>query len=213
MYCFAFVLVILTSLQKKTRLKPRPATWDSDLDGDWADQPAALIHSEAEEEEEDSAGPSAPRPAARGRGRGRGRGTAAASTRKAPTVAKKAPTVGGGRGKRTPFEEDQDEEQEDEDVIMIDDDDGGEEEDTLFVKPSRAAAKKPVARASTRAKSPPARKVSGRAPARAPAKQTTLNFSQASSTQRTTRGGRKTQPPVSGPEPTTNDATLDTLLT
>lgn len=31
-------------------MKPRPDTWDSEIDGEWADQPGALIHSENEQE-------------------------------------------------------------------------------------------------------------------------------------------------------------------
>jgi double-strand break repair protein MRE11 len=66
---------------------------------------------------------------------------------------------------------------------MVDDDDDEEEEDddALFVKPSRAATRKPAAKPVSRAKSP----VKKAAPkAKAPVKQSTLNFSSQASTQR-----------------------------
>ena len=35
-------------------MKPKPDTWDSDLDGDWADQPGTLIHTHEEAEDDDT---------------------------------------------------------------------------------------------------------------------------------------------------------------
>ncbi|KAF2089054.1 DNA repair exonuclease, partial [Saccharata proteae CBS 121410] len=115
------------------KLKPRPETWDSDMDGEWADQPAAIIRDEDEGEGDDAAdlGSVPPKPPA-ARGRGRGRGGAAGTTRKTAAAAKKAPAAKAGRGKKKAVESEEDE--EDDDVIMIDDDDEEEasDEETLF---------------------------------------------------------------------------------
>ncbi|KAK5949549.1 meiotic recombination [Knufia fluminis] len=111
----------------KARYKPKPDSWDSDLDGDWEDQPAALITVEQNSDEElfdEEVG--TPKPAsAKGRGRGRGarggttstrgRGAATQSTRGTKTAAMN------GRGKGRKKVESESEE-EDEDVIMLDDD-------------------------------------------------------------------------------------------
>jgi double-strand break repair protein MRE11 len=37
--------------RKDGKLKPRPAGWDSDLDGEWEDQPGAFVFTEGEEDE------------------------------------------------------------------------------------------------------------------------------------------------------------------
>jgi double-strand break repair protein MRE11 len=47
----------------KARYKPRPAIWDSDLDGEWEDQPGALIISDLDDAEDETPVP----PARRGR--------------------------------------------------------------------------------------------------------------------------------------------------
>ncbi|KAF2798346.1 DNA repair exonuclease [Melanomma pulvis-pyrius CBS 109.77] len=159
---------------RKAKLKPRPDTWDSDMDGDWADQPGALMHTdnEAEEDEDNLASLPTKKPIARGRGKASG------ATRKTVPAPRKAPPAKGGRGKKKVIEEEEDDEDEDGDINMDDDDDDDEEdEDALFVKPSRTATRKPAARTSTRAKSPVKKTA---AKPRASAKQSTLNFSQAS---------------------------------
>ncbi|KAF2200343.1 DNA repair exonuclease [Delitschia confertaspora ATCC 74209] len=184
---------------RKTRrkLKPKPDNWDSDLDGEWDDQPGALIHTDAEEEEDEqeshTTGAPARKPAARGRG-----GKAAATTRRPAAAPKKAPAARGARGKKVVEEEEEDD--DDGDVIMLDDDDG-EEEDLFSRAPVRATARKPASkttastsRVSTRAKSPSGKK----AATRGATKQSTLNFSQSqASTQRgkTTTRGRKIHEP------------------
>ncbi|KAF2813226.1 DNA repair exonuclease [Mytilinidion resinicola] len=168
--------------QRKAKLKPKPDTWDTDLDGDWADQPGALIHTDGEaedDEDNDTAIAPAKKPAARGRGK------TAVTTRKTATAApKKAPAPRAGRGKKKVIEDD--EVEEDDDVIMIDEDDEEEdEEDSLFVKPAKAQAKKPVAKTTTKAApKAPAKK----APARS-SRQATIDFSQAG-TQRSQTNGR-----------------------
>lgn len=54
------------------RLHPRPDGWESEFEGAWEDQPAALIRSEDEDEDDDEEdGTPAPK-AVRGKGRGRG---------------------------------------------------------------------------------------------------------------------------------------------
>ncbi|KAF2002889.1 DNA repair exonuclease [Amniculicola lignicola CBS 123094] len=173
---------------RKVKLKPKPDTWDSDLDGAWEDEPGARILADADDGDEDGIASLAPsKPAARGRGK------AAATTRKTPAAPKKAPAARGSRGKKKVVEEE--EEEEDRDVIMLDDEDDDEEDDdeeALFVKPTRAVAKKPAAKATSRAKSP-----AKKAPARSAAKQSTLNFSQPS-TQRAPRAAasrKKVQEP------------------
>ncbi|TIA53536.1 DNA repair exonuclease [Aureobasidium pullulans] len=170
----------------KGKLKPKPANWDSDLDGEWAEQPAALIQSDndAAEEEEEVVQPKAK--ATRGRGgkaTGTTRKTAAATKKAAP--AKKTTT----RARKAPIEEESDEEEDDDDVIMLDDGeddvpdvDDDEDDDDLFVKQApkkRAPAKAAAKSTSKRAASPPKRKAPARSTAKAPTgRQTTLSFSQ-----------------------------------
>jgi double-strand break repair protein MRE11 len=203
---------------RKSKIKPKPAGWDSDFDGSWADQPAALVRSDNEgEKEDDESLASIPTTKAASRGRGKAAGTTrqtAAATKKAAPK-KAAPAAKGGRGKKKVIEEEED--SDDEDVIMIDDDDGEEvleeeeeeeEEDSaedLFVaSQKKPPARKPAARTTktpARAKSP-AKKTST-ARAKASATQTKLNFSQAL-TQRSqptragsSRGKKVVQEPVS----------------
>lgn len=114
--------------KRKARYKPRPAIWDSDLDGEWEDQPGALIISDLEDGEDET-----PVPPAR-----RGRAVASdddesvmgplakkvpakrAPAKKAPTKApaKKAAAKAPAKGRKkatTVLSED-----EDEDLIMMD---------------------------------------------------------------------------------------------
>ncbi|CAO1601234.1 meiotic recombination [Xanthoria calcicola] len=160
----------------KTKVKPKPTTWNSDNDGSWADQPIAAIVSEDDEQgdEDDAASVAAP---AKGRGK-------AAATKKAAAPAKKAAPAKGGRGKKKVVEEDS----EDEDIVMIDD----EDESPLFVKPTAPAraTRKPAARKASPAKRAPA------APRRAAAAksqtQSRLDFSQPSFSQPKANGvGKK----------------------
>lgn len=156
-----------TKRTKKIKLNPKPDNWDSDLEGEWAEQPESRSYIDNDEQGDDDNLASLPvkKPVARGRGK------AASITRK-PVAEPKKPVT---RGKKKVVEEEEDE--GDDDVIMIDDEDEEEEEDedTLFVKPSRTTTRKPPAR-TTRAKSPVKKTA---AKGRAPTKQSTLNFSQA----------------------------------
>ena len=138
---------------KMIKRKPRPEDWDSDLQGEWENDPLAIIHSD-EDVAADSDGASvAARPVARGRGK------ATATTKKAP-VAKTA------RGKKKAIEASD----EDENVVMVNSDE--EESQGLFVKPA------PTSRASKKvapAEKPKTKPTSSR---NAAAKQSQLKFSQ-----------------------------------
>ncbi|KAG9739954.1 DNA repair exonuclease, partial [Aureobasidium melanogenum] len=193
---------------RKDKLKPKPANWDSDLDGEWAAQPGALVRSEDEALDEEEAAQPKPK-ATRGRG-GKAIGTtrkSAAATKKA-APAKKTTT----RTRKAPIEEESEDEEED-DVIMLDDDDedeipdvndGEDDEDDLFVKqaPKKRAPAKTVSKStSKRAASPPKRKAPARSTAAKAtgARQTTLNFSQTPAPSQTrttaTRAGRRNAGP------------------
>ena len=149
---------------RSTRYKPKPDDWnsDSEFDGHWEDQPAALIRDEedlesknGEDDDEDGTPAPATRGGTRGRGRGRGRGaragsTAAASTRKTTTTAKKPAASTTSRARKRAA--DYDNSDEDEDIIM-DDDDNDEPDDSqaMFIpEPKRKAAPSKAA-TSTRA--------------------------------------------------------------
>ena len=146
---------LFTSGQVKLiKRKLRPEDWDSDLQGDWDDDPRAVIRSDEENEEESDEAP-VTKPAAKGKGK------AALAKKPAPSKApaKKVTPARNGRGKKKTVDES---EEEDEDVVMLDSD--PESESQLFVKPA------PTTRGSKKA-----------APAKKPApaaKQSQLNFSQ-----------------------------------
>ncbi|KAI5197740.1 DNA repair exonuclease [Aureobasidium subglaciale] len=185
-------------------LKPKPDSWDSDMDGPWADDPAAIIRSDDEAAEEEE---TAPLKAKATRGRG---GKAAGTTRKTTAATKQAAPAKKTttRARKAPIEEESDEEVDD--VIMLDDDDDDvpdvddeDEEDDLFVKQApkkRAPAKAAAKSTSKRAASPAKRRAPARSTAKASAaRQTTLSFSQtpAPSQARATgaRAGRKAPGP------------------
>ena len=148
---------------KKAKRKPRPDDWDSDLNGEWEQQPAAIIRSDLEDEEDSDAS----RPV--GKAKINGRAKAAPKKNAAPARKPVAPPKN-SRGKKK-IVESESEEKEEEDVVMIDPD---EDESQLFVEqapPTRGSKKSAPEKA-------PAPK---RAPARAAAskiKQSQLNFSQ-----------------------------------
>lgn len=164
---------------RRTKVKPRPDGWDTDMDGDWEDQPGATVHSDAEEDDDNESviTTTATRGASRGRGRGRGgRGGAAPTTRMAAAAPKKSVALArGGRGKKKVVEEEDDDEESDAQMVLNDDEE--EDEETLFVKPpAKSRAKTPASRAAPKATTRKA----------AAPRQSTLNFSQPSQTQRTT---------------------------
>lgn len=159
------------SKMKKARRKPKPDDWDSDLNGDWDAQPAAIIRSDLEDHEDSDEGPAANPPA-------KGRGKAPPAKRAGP--AKKTAPATDSRSKKNVVEDESDEEEAD-DVVMLDsDDDDGQSQ--LFVKPApptrsgkkAAPAKKaPAKRAPTKRAAAPARGAAGPA-----SKQSQLTFSQ-----------------------------------
>ncbi|KAL8726321.1 MAG: hypothetical protein Q9181_006101 [Wetmoreana brouardii] len=152
---------------RKTKVKPKPDGWNTELDGDWEEQPGALIFSdvEARNDDDDDAGPVVAPPKGRGR---------AAAPKKAAAPAKKTAPAKGGRGKKKVVEE---ESEEEEDVPMLDDDD----ESQLFTQPSvpTRASKKPAPRKASPAKRAPAPRGSARGRNNTAAKtQAKLDFSQ-----------------------------------
>jgi double-strand break repair protein MRE11 len=171
----------------KHRFKPKPSNWDSELEGDWEDQPGALLRPDEEngsvmdgEDEEEDETPK-PRPA-RGRGRGRGtRGGASGRVTKT-TAAPRKPTAASSRARKKAIkEEDDDEDDEDEDVAMLDDDDDDEDDSqAMFFKDkskgasTRGKKSTPVStrtrKATSPIKKPPPRAVTTKG------KQATLNF-------------------------------------
>jgi double-strand break repair protein MRE11 len=157
---------------RKGKLKPKPDTWDSDLDGEWEDQPGAYgLESDPASDEDVE-----PTPKPAGRGRGKAAATtrqAATTTRKtASTATKKAPATQTAKSRttRNKVVEEEEEEDEDNDVIMIDDDDELEEDESqsqgLFVKPTRSTTRKPPARkVASRSVSPVKKPATSRAKA------------------------------------------------
>ncbi|KAI4236172.1 MAG: hypothetical protein LQ352_008030 [Teloschistes flavicans] len=161
----------LKQVRKKGRVKPKPDTWDDDIDGRWEDEPGAMIYSDGEAQADDNDGASAV-VAPKGRGK-------AAAPKKAAAPAKKAAPAKGGRGRKKIVEEDSEEEAED--VPMLDDDE--DEESQLFIQPSvptrstkKAAPPKGSAAPAKRMAAP---RASARGSKAAAAKsQTRLDFSQ-----------------------------------
>ena len=221
---------------KKAKLKPRPDNWDSDLDGEWGDQPGALIHSdnEAADGDDDAASLRSTTPAPRG-GRGRAatatsRAKPTAAARKTAATKKAAPAPSrGSRGKKKVVEEESEEEEEeaiqdeeedeaeDNDVVMVSDSDK-DDVNSLFVKqapPKRASApaRKTTAAKKTAAASPIKRTPAAAAAGRTSARQTRLNFSQTQASQSQVNGngsgkgrGRKAHDEVSDDDEDDDDA-------
>ncbi|EAW06812.1 MRX complex nuclease subunit [Aspergillus clavatus NRRL 1] len=125
------------STRGKKRFKPKPDGWDTEFDGEWEDQPGALIHSDneggdpnREEAAEDGTETATTRKTASTRGRGRGRGGRAAATTATTTTTsrtaakaattKKATPAKTTRGRKQQVISDDD---ENDDVVMLDDDD------------------------------------------------------------------------------------------
>ncbi|KAF4471681.1 double-strand break repair mre11 [Fusarium albosuccineum] len=168
-----------TPAERKRVLKPKPATWDSDFDGSWENEPDAWTYEDADPAES-SARTSAPGPApARKTTRGRGKAAqkddddlmdedeppAKKPAKRATRTTKAAPTrktPARGRG-RKPFEE-----SEEEDVVM----ESEEEPAPPPPKTRRAAATR--SNAKTTAKTTAA---TTRGAAKS-TRQTKLNFSQ-----------------------------------
>ena len=142
---------------KKSKLKPRPDQWDSEMDGEWERQEQAIQEPDPEDEEESDASRAVSKPKANGRGK---------------AAPKKAPPAKNSRSKKKVVES---EEEEEEDVVMIDSDEDEDGESQLFMKaaPATRGSKKPAPVKEPTSKRPPARKAAGQAN-----KQSQLNFSQ-----------------------------------
>ncbi|KAI9845692.1 MAG: Double-strand break repair protein mre11a [Thelocarpon superellum] len=165
---------------RKLRLKPKPDHWDSDLDGEWADQPGALILSENEhgEEDEDDVEAAPPRASA---SRGRGTKAARGTTRAKPSTAKSSTRARGGKGRKSVVEAGGDED-DDADVVMVDDDDDDDIGQVPPPKPTSSAITKPppgrAALPKTAETVAPSTRPSTRTTGAASARQSKLTFSQ-----------------------------------
>lgn len=177
----AFAKGTLKRTKSTARYKPKPATWDSDFDGEWEDQPGALLRpDEADEAAGDSDASVMPPPKTVGRGRGGGRGGrgAAAALARKPAAAPKKPMV---RGKKKVLDGDDDD--EDSDAVMLDDDEEDNSQSMFYTDNTQTNGKsastrgRKAATATTRATraSPATKKVPARAAA-AKGKQATLSF-------------------------------------
>lgn len=150
---------------KKPKRKPKADDWDSDLNGEWDAQPAAIIRSDVEDEEEENSDDTIAKPKAKPKANGRGK---AAAPKKAAAPAKKAGPVKGGRGRKKVVASESEEEEEEEEVVMVDsDEEDGESQ--LFVKPAAPT------RATKRAA--PAKRAPAKAAASQASKQSQLSFS------------------------------------
>lgn len=188
---------------RKRKMKPKPADWDSDLEGSWADQPAAVVLSENEagqsDEEANSVAASTASRSTATRGRGRGRGKATGTTRTSTTTSRstaktsKAPAkvAKGGRGKKSAVSDEDDD--EDEDVIMVDEDDDEDEDVEPQPRHHSNATNGAASKTTSRSKAAPVKKTPARA---ATNKQTVLDFSQPSARP---SNGRKTYQEIVSP--------------
>ncbi|KAK5165528.1 meiotic recombination [Saxophila tyrrhenica] len=189
----------LKQKRRKGSRKPKPDGWDTDMDGDWENNPASIIRSDDEGEDEDmqESRESSVRPATSGRGRGRGGRGGAATTRKPAATTKKAPAKKpAAKSRKKQVSEDEDED-DDEDVVMIDDDDDDDDDEgeTLFVQQK----KKPVASkaAAARSQKAPAKSTRGgkTAASSGSGRQTQIAFgSQANGTAPRSNGSRAAAP-------------------
>jgi double-strand break repair protein MRE11 len=177
----AFAKGTLKRTKSTARYKPKPATWDSDFDGEWEEQPGALLRpDEADEAAGDSDASVMPPPKTAGRGRGRGREgrrAAAASTRK-PAATPKKPMA---RGKKKVVDDDDDD--EDSDAVMLDDDDEDNSQSMFYTDNTQVTGESTSTRggkaATTTTRATRAIPTTKKMPARAAAakgKQGTLSF-------------------------------------
>lgn len=175
---------------KRAKLKPRPSNWDSDLDGEWEAQPAALVRSDVDEAmEEDENAVASTLSSARGRGK-------AAAPKKPNATATKPANARAARSRKKAVEEESEEDEEE--ILMVESDEG---ESQLFVKPARPAPAtwKP---APPKKSAAPAKRGPTRGASRT-AKQSTLSFSQLAS--QGVKSGPK-PPPVEDISDDDNDA-------
>ncbi|KAL9059020.1 MAG: hypothetical protein Q9162_001408 [Coniocarpon cinnabarinum] len=170
----------------KRKFKPKPDTWDSDMDGDWEDQPGALQLSDNDEQASDDDGVgsnagsvSTRTTTTRGRGRGRGRGAANASGTTRATAAARGSSArkdSGATGRKS--KKKVADELDDDDVGMVD---GADEEEHAVSQPSATAGRQVSSSRSTSSRQAPTRAAAPR--------QSKLNFSQTNTQQRPTSKG------------------------
>ena len=151
-------------LKSKRKLKPKPDTWDSDLDGEWAEQFDAIIRSDPEDQEDADDAPVQVATKSRANGRGK-----AAAPKYAAATARKGAPAKASRGRKKAVESES--EEEDEDVVMVDSD-GEESQSQLFVKPAPPSRGRKAAAPTRGTKRAPARVAASQA-----SRQSQLNFS------------------------------------
>jgi double-strand break repair protein MRE11 len=180
--------------QKSRKLKPKPDGYDSDLDGPWEEQTAAIIFDENDDGsvahnngDVAMADTSPPGRTSSGRGRARGRAgrTATTSTRKTATSSKSTATAKAGRGKKKVISDDEDEEESDINMKLINDDEDEESDSqaNLFVSSrgntTTAGASKPASKSTTsRTTASRTAAAASKASVSAVKRQTKLDFSQ-----------------------------------
>ncbi|KAI5820853.1 double-strand break repair protein mus-23 [Pyronema omphalodes] len=136
--------------KRNKKLKPKPDEWDSDIDGNWSDEPAAQIGpDDVASDDEDGSTSARTTAATSGRGRGRGRGARTTTTTRKPAATRKTPAKRApAKGKKKAVDSDEEEEV---DAMEIDDDD--DEEEAPAPPPTRtirkATVKKPAPKAAT----------------------------------------------------------------
>ena len=177
---------------RRAKLKPKPDNWDTDLDGEWGDQPGALMHDDIDVGEEDDEVASLPATKSVSRSRGK----AAAPKKTGATTKKATGPLKTGRGKKKGVEES---EEEDNDVVMLDSD--HEEGSGLFVE-SFPTAQRGQKVAPVTKSVPAVKRTSARA---ATTKQTQLSFSQPRVTKSQTNGKKKASGEVSDDEISDDD--------
>lgn len=137
----AFAAGLMKLRKKETKYKPKPRNWDSDLDGEWEDQPQAIAEDDDEEDEAASVvGVKAPAKKVTPK-RAPAKKAPAKTTKAAAKKITAAKPAVRGRKKAVVSEE-----EEDEDVVMLDDDDDEEpapvpkKPPPMRAAPARAAA-------------------------------------------------------------------------
>ena len=155
---------------KRAKVKPRPANWDSELDGEWEAQPAALVRSDVDDAMED-----VETPAASNLSVARNRSKAAAPS-KVPAKKPANARAGAGRAKKKVVEDESEEEEEEDQNMLMDDD---EDDNELFVQPARPAKATTTRKAAPPKKpAPPAKRgpTRGASKPTKPSTQSTLAF-------------------------------------
>lgn len=154
----------LKRAKTRRKLKPKPDNWDSDMDGNWSDDPAAIIRSDDEDDDDDDDDDNdeerrPPPPAKPTRGRATtARGRGATSSRGARGAAKAAAAPKPTRTARTRKQTIEESDDAGNDTMMLDGDEGHDNEDAndspLFIQDSQTMLAR--AQPPTRSKRTPA---------------------------------------------------------